>query len=274
MLLTRVVSAAVLAPAVLWLVWQGGPRFALLVAVAAAWCAFEYCRLVEKTGLRPAWPVAVAGAASMAAAPAVPGAHLGALALVLIVLAPGVYFLAEGAPMERAVLDWAHTTLGAALIGFPLAQAVALRLPVEETAWLGLQPQRGALLALVALTCTWASDSFAYLGGHLFGRSPFFPSVSPRKTREGAIVGVVAATLVGLAWADPLRWPLPFAAVVGASAGVAATTGDLLESMLKRAVGAKDSGNAIPGHGGLLDRIDGLLLALVAVAVLTGEVWP
>jgi phosphatidate cytidylyltransferase len=266
-------SSALLAPVVLALVWLGGPPFVLLAAGAAAWCAFEYCRLVERAGLRPAWPIAVAGAAALAVAPAT-GAHLGALGLVLIVLGPGVYYLADGSPMERAVGDWAHTTLGAALMGLTLAQGVALRLPVDQIAWPPNWPDEGALRFLAAMTCTWASDSFAYVGGRLFGRRPFFPAVSPKKTREGAIAGVLAATIVALLWARPLGWPLVFAAVVGASAGVVATIGDLLESMLKRAVGAKDSGNLIPGHGGLLDRVDGLLLALLAVAILTGKVWP
>src|SRR5207237_1382359 len=134
--------------------------------------------------------------------------------------------------------------------------------------------ERGALLVVAALTCTWASDTAAYVVGRLAGRRPFFARVSPKKTLEGAAAGLAGPALVATAWSGPLGWPLPFALVLGLSAGVAATCGDLLESMLKRAVGAKDAGALIPGHGGLLDRVDGLLLVLVAIALLTGQAWP
>src|SRR5690348_12166267 len=128
MLLARLASGLVLAPLVLAIALQPSrPIFAGVAALAAGWCALEYCRLLEKAGLRPAWPIASAGAAAMAIAPAAPGVPLGALAFALVLLGPGVYYLAEGAPLERAALDWAQTTFGAAFIGWPFAQAVALR---------------------------------------------------------------------------------------------------------------------------------------------------
>jgi phosphatidate cytidylyltransferase len=280
-LLARLASAALLAPLVLLLVWLGGWPFVALVALVAVWCTLEYARLLEHAGRRPTWPVGLIGAACLAAAPAVPGTHLGALAIAVAVLGPGFYLLAEAAPVGPGTLqDWALTTLGSFLVGWPLAQAVTLRLAPEPRALLGLaeiggQPvTRGLLLALVALTCTWASDSAAYAFGRLWGRNRFFAAISPRKTTEGALAGVLAPTLVAVLWASPLGWPLVFAVVVGAASGVAAVAGDLLESALKRAAGAKDAGWLIPGHGGLLDRVDGLLLVLVAVALLNGEVWP
>ena len=274
MLAARVVSALALAPLIVYATWRGGAVYVLVVAAASTLGAFELCRLFERGGFRPAWPLAVAGAAALAAAPAAPDAHLGALATALLVLGPGVYLLAEGAPVRRAVYDWCQTTFAGLVVGWPLAQGVALRWAPGETPFWGTMVERGAVLALVALTCTWASDTVAYAVGRLAGRRPFFPLISPRKTVEGAVGGVVAPAIIGLAWAGALRWPAGFAVVVGASAGVATICGDLLESMLKRSVGAKDSGALVPGHGGLLDRIDGLLLALVAVALLTGEAWP
>ncbi|HZR00321.1 MAG TPA: phosphatidate cytidylyltransferase [Chloroflexota bacterium] len=274
MLAARVASALVLAPLTLYATWRGGGVYVLVVAAAAALGAFELCRLFEKGGFRPAWPLALAGAAALAAAPAAPDAHLGGLAAALLVLGPGIYLLAEGAPVQRALYDWSQTTFAGLVVGWPLAQAVALRWAAGEARLWGTMAERGVLLALVALTCTWASDTVAYAVGRLVGRRPFFPLISPRKSVEGAVGGVVAPAGVGLAWAGALGWPAAFAVVLGASVGVAAICGDLLESMLKRSVGAKDSGALIPGHGGLLDRIDGLLLALVAVALLTGEAWP
>jgi phosphatidate cytidylyltransferase len=274
MLFTRVASALVLGPLVLLITWRGGALFVVLVAAAAALGAFELARLLEKGGARSAWPIAMAGAACLAASPAAPGAHLGALALGLLVLGPGLWLLAEGAPVQRAIYDWSQTTFAGVVVGWPLGQAVALRWAFGDAFWWGFEVERGALLALVALTCAWASDTGAFAVGRLLGRRPFFPLISPRKSLEGAIAGVAVPCLIGLAWAPPLGWPAVFGAVVGAAAGVATICGDLLESMLKRSVGAKDSGALIPGHGGLLDRIDGLLLAMVAVALLTGQVWP
>lgn len=274
MLTARVASSVVLIPLVLAVNWQGGVLFAAVVAVAAAWGTVEYCRLLERAGHNPAWPLAATGAACLGLAPAVPGAPLGALALAVAVLGPGIYYLAEGAPLARSLDDWALTTLSALLIGWTLAQAVALRGATDPGLLLGQPVEAGLLLVLVALTCTWASDTAAYLAGRAWGRRPFFAAVSPRKTREGAAAGVLAPLPVALIWASPLGWPLAFAAVVGLAAGVAAIAGDLLESAFKRAVGAKDSGTVIPGHGGLLDRIDGLLLVLVTVALLTGRAWP
>lgn len=274
MLVARIVSSALLAPLVLLAVWQGGALFVVLVAAVAALGAFELARLLEKGGARPAWPVAMAGAAALAAAPAAPGTHLGALALGLLVLGPGLWLLGEGAPAQRAIYDWSQTTFAGVVVGWPLGQAIALRWTLGQVPFWGYEVEVGVLLAFVALTCTWASDTGAYAVGRLVGRRPFFPLISPRKSLEGAIAGVAVPCLVGLAWAPPLGWPAIFGAVVGAAAGVATISGDLLESMLKRSVGAKDSGALIPGHGGLLDRIDGLLLSLVAVALLTGQVWP
>jgi phosphatidate cytidylyltransferase len=273
-LAARLASALVLVPVVLLLVWRGGALFVVLVAAAAALGAFELSRLMEKGGARPAWPLAMAGAATLAAAPAASDAHLGALAIGLLALGPGLWLLGEGAPVQRALYDWSQTTFAGVLVGWPLGQAVAMRWAVGETRWWGVVVEQGLLLVLVPLTCTWASDTAAYAAGRTMGRRPFFPRISPKKSMEGAVAGVLAPLVVGVAWASPLGWPLVFGAVVGAAAGVATICGDLLESMLKRSVGAKDSGALIPGHGGLLDRIDGLLLALVAVALLTGQVWP
>ena len=275
MLLPRILSAVVLVPLVLFLVYLGGRPFALLVAIAAAWCVIEYARLMELGGFRPVWPMALAGAVGLAAAPDLPGAHLGGLALAATILGPGVYLLIEGAEPQRVLRDWASTVFGALLVGWPLAQAVSLRTAPGEGAVLwGLPLERGALLVLVVLTCTWASDTAGYAVGRIAGRRPFFANISPRKTREGALAAMTVPGLVGLAWAAPLGWPWVFALVVGGAAGVATVAGDLLESALKRAVGAKDSGALIPGHGGLLDRVDGLLFVLVSTALLTGDVWP
>src|SRR5207253_1777588 len=125
-----------------------------------------------------------------------------------LVLGPGLWLLAEGAPVERAVYAWSQTTFAGVLVGWPLGQAVAMRWAFGDARWWGVEVELGLLLVLVPLTCTWASDTAAYGVGRLIGRHPFFPRISPRKSMEGAVAGVVAPCLVGLAWTSPLGWPL------------------------------------------------------------------
>jgi phosphatidate cytidylyltransferase len=106
---------------------------------------------------------------------------------------------------------------------------------------------------------TWASDSFAYFVGSALGRHKLCPSISPNKTIEGAVGAVVGTTLTIAALGSFFGWPLPLMAVLGALIAVIATLGDLVESVAKRETGIKDSGNIIPGHGGVWDRFDSVL---------------
>jgi phosphatidate cytidylyltransferase len=118
----------------------------------------------------------------------------------------------------------------------------------------------------VTILITWLSDSGAYLLGRAFGKTPLIPVVSPKKTVEGLIGGLVAAALTGAVTVSvfglDVHWALGLA--VGIAIGIVGVIGDLAESVLKREAGVKDSGNLIPGHGGMLDRLDALLFTFVA----------
>jgi phosphatidate cytidylyltransferase len=119
----------------------------------------------------------------------------------------------------------------------------------------------GVAWAAVVLVSTWANDTFAYFAGRAFGRHKLWPAVSPKKTWEGAVAGFcggVVGLLVMRRWLPP-DMDVPFCLAVGAIAGVAAPLGDLCKSMVKRAYQVKDFGGLLPGHGGVLDRIDGIL---------------
>ncbi len=158
-------------------------------------------------------------------------------------------------PRPGGLQLWAFSAVGALYVGWPLAHVELLRHLPEGQAWV-----------VLAIACTWATDTGAYLCGSLFGRTKLAPSISPGKTIEGglggltltAFVAVVTAPLVGL----DLRAGM--AAVLGLGLSVVGQVGDLAESYIKRVAGAKDSGRLLPGHGGLLDRIDGLLWVVVA----------
>jgi phosphatidate cytidylyltransferase len=128
--------------------------------------------------------------------------------------------------------------------------------------------QHGAAWVAAVLTATWAVDTFAYAIGRAAGTRPFSRSLSPKKTWEGTLGGVIAGTLVLAAWAAPFGWHFLPAVAAGILLSIAAIAGDLAESALKRSAGVKDSGSLLPGHGGLLDRIDSLAFSVVVVFLL------
>jgi phosphatidate cytidylyltransferase len=146
---------------------------------------------------------------------------------------------------------WAWLATGAAYIVALLAAAILLRARPDGLGWV-----------LVILVGTWACDTAAFLVGRTWGRHRLARAVSPTKTIEGAVAGLVAAALVGSSASWLLAQPLQRTLGLGLVVGAAAIAGDLIESAFKRRVGAKDSGWLVPGHGGLLDRVDSLLVAM------------
>jgi len=135
-------------------------------------------------------------------------------------------------------------------------------------AHLGLFPRSryGVILILIAVVGPWISDSGAYFAGRFFGRRLLFPSLSPNKTVEGGIGGLLCTMLVvGVVSYQFLDFTLAKAAVIGAGVSIFSQCGDLFESMLKRILDVKDLGHFLPGHGGILDRVDSLLFTAPAV---------
>ena len=144
-------------------------------------------------------------------------------------------------------------------------------LPALALLWIRERDQHGLALLIWAFIVTWSTDIGAYFAGRSFGKRKLAPTISPNKTVEGLIGGVVAATLLGGAWAMTQQLGMALLAIAPVLA-VAAQCGDLFESGMKRRAGVKDSGNWLPGHGGALDRLDGLVpvAVLTAVAQLLG----
>jgi phosphatidate cytidylyltransferase len=251
-LVVRVVSAVVLLPVVLVLLWKGGWWTAGLLAGAAAVCASEYYLIVWKRLPPNAW-VGMVGAAVMPLLPALSPENPFGYGFVVIAgmfLFVWTYHLLRG-PLGEAPVHAAHGLNGLLYGGLGLM----------TLSWLRLLPETGLGWVIVSLGITWGNDTFAYFGGRLFGKHKLYPQVSPNKTWEGFAGGMFGSLLAMFVLKLGFY---PFLSVVdclvlGVAGGIFGPIGDLAESMLKRAYGVKDSGKIIPGHGGLLDRVDALL---------------
>jgi phosphatidate cytidylyltransferase len=257
----------------------GGPVFALVFGLLCLLGYWEWSRIARVLG----------GVSSLLGYPVIAGFGLAALAGGREEAALGLTAVAVGLPLVEAALirprltadgsrDWSLGATGTLYLGVPLFAAVTLRGTdgAVEAGWLGelaerLSPgwddaPRGLGLLLTVILVTWLNDTGAYLVGRSFGRHKLAPAVSPKKTIEGALGGVGAAILTALA-AEAifgLGLSLGGAALFGLVLAVVGQVGDLAESLVKRQAGVKDSGTLIPGHGGVLDRIDALLFALTA----------
>ena len=235
----RTLSAAVLAPLALGCLWFGGWAWQALILLAVLGMGLEWAALCRVSAVT--WPGALVPALLVLAGVLAAMQHFGA-ALVLLVLGAGVTWWQAGA--------W----LG---FGVPYAGIGALAL-----IWLRDQPG-GFAAVLGVLLVVWASDIGAYLIGRLVGGPKLAPAISPGKTCSGALGGLACAMAVGAAFGAPGHG-MAIAAVLS----VASQLGDLAESALKRRFGVKDSGRSIPGHGGLFDRLDGVLTAAPTAVVL------
>lgn len=245
-------TAAVGIPLVLAIDYLGGRPFAAAMALVAGVGTFEFYRMVAKAGYDPLVVVGVPASAVVAALPIFlphPQAASSWIGLIVFFLgATGAYYLSPGA-YRRGFLNWVMTATGVIYVGLLLGHLSLLR-----------ELRHGGWWVLDALVATWAYDTGAFVAGSFFGRRPFMQHVSPSKTWEGVIGGLLFSTVVGLLGALTVGLAVWQAMGLGLAIGIAAQLGDLLESMMKRQTGVKDSGAIVPGHGGLLDRIDSLLL--------------
>jgi len=256
----RTLTALVGVTLALAAIWAGGWPFAALMVAAALAAQAEAYGLLRRTGADPLVPLGLALGALVVLRPLVPAADawlaLGVVAVLLTTL-----FARAATPMADAAATLFGVLYPSALAG----AAVVLR--TSDAPWLGATG--GFWLLTTVLVCVWGADTFAYFAGRSFGRHPLFPRVSPKKTWEGSAGGAVGAMALaaGFRWAVPAL-PLSVAdvVVVGLACGVASQLGDLVESLFKRSVDVKDSATWLPGHGGMLDRLDAALVALPLVA--------
>jgi phosphatidate cytidylyltransferase len=265
----RLVSAALLIPPLLLVVLLGQPLLALVVIGVAILSCREVFRLLRQAGYasQPLLGTAICVAAVVEAwllgDKAAESAML--LAAGIILAAIGGFLRAEPGEGFQA---WLGTVFGAVYVGL-LAFLVRIveaapDLPAAAPA-ATLTTDGGRAWLLVLVLGVWAFDTGSYLAGQRWGRRPFLPHLSPSKTWEGVAGGVASVVVVSalMLWSIGVQ-PLG-ALLLGPLVAVTAQAGDLAESMLKRAARAKDSGQLIPGHGGMLDRVDSLLFAAPAV---------
>jgi len=245
----RIATALVLIPLVLGSVYFGGLLFFAAVAVALLIAGYEFFEMARRAGHQPLTGIGLALIALILWDAYAPNDWLRPLLSAALVVS-----LVVGVFRHRAgwLTGWALTLAGALYIGWLGAYFLLVRaLP------------NGMLWTAFALLTAWATDAGAYLVGTRVGRHGFFTTVSPKKTWEGALGGWASALLAALFLGEFLNLPITQRALFGLGIGIAATFGDLAESLLKRQTGVKDSSNIVPGHGGLLDRIDSLLFAAV-----------
>jgi phosphatidate cytidylyltransferase len=291
----RTIFALVAAPVAIWILLAGGAALAGLLAVASALAAWEFFRIAEKSG---GSPMSAVGVVLAGALPLFVHAHyleiytppLAALVLAVLVLCALALFTRGVA--GRPLYAVAATILGVVYTGGALSFGYSLRYHdlvrwFEGAPGIGLVEMTtprvsftlplGGLLLLLPVLLTWGTDIGAYFFGRAFGRRKLMPSVSPGKTVAGAIGGVVTSVFVCWLFVIALLRPVGqmtltvFGIVtLAVVVSVAAQVGDLFESLLKREAGVKDSSRIIPGHGGVLDRVDSLLFVLPVSYLLIG----
>lgn len=265
--MSRIISALVLVPLTLVIVFAAPPPYYLAVlGIIGSLCLREYFQIMEKLGWRgqpwfgyPAFWILLFGLWVQW----LPAILLGAMLLMAAFLAA----MWRPGPIRERVQGLMVNLLGISYLALFLHSAFAVRFNF------GLKI--GLEWTLIVLVVVWSGDTAALFAGKSFGRTPFAPLLSPKKTNEGAVAGLVAGVLVAVLlryiyFTDLPHWHV---IVVALLVGIFGQLGDLAESMLKRAAEVKESSHLIPGHGGVLDRIDSLLFAFPVLHLYLQQIY-
>lgn len=250
----RLISALLLGPLALVLLWMGGLVFTAWVAAFAAAMAWEWIQMSDPKAPPVAYAIACAtasGAVLLAGETSTQDALFWGAAGTL------------AAGIERWRRGWSIEVLGVLYVSLAAGLLASMR----------AEPEHGLPMVVLLFAIVWAADSLAYIAGTWLGGPKLVPQASPNKTWSGFIAGLAAGTAAGVAAGAVFDLNLPVVAVFAAVVAVASVLGDLAMSLFKRSFNVKDSGTLIPGHGGVLDRVDALMLAVIT-AVLFQRVIP
>jgi phosphatidate cytidylyltransferase len=265
-LLQRLLSAIIIVPVVGACAWFGHPWMTLLVALALGIGAYEFAHLERVLGHNVAIPIPVIIVVLLALERGFGGGRYQAALLALAVLFITTWYVIHSrrtAPYPTPTESWAITVLISVYLGFLGAHLTAIRSLPNGFAWL-----------VLGVGGMWVGDTGAYLVGSTVGKHKMSPHLSPKKTWEGAAGGLVSALLFcgAFAWATGIGvW---HGLAVGAMVGIICPFGDLAISMVKRQCNVKDTGKLIPGHGGMLDRLDTLLFIAPLVYYYASVIYP
>lgn len=253
----RTIWSLILIPLLVVVIWFDEPIawFTLAIAIWGGFSVYEFYRLAENTGAHPLSAFGIVLTIGFIVSPHFTSSETMPLLLSALITISFLLILLRR-KRNNAALSWAWTVGGVLYVGWLLSYLIALR-----------EIDFGREWVLVTFFAVFAADSAAYLCGTMWGKHKLAPSISPKKTWEGLIAGVIGATIMVPILDSIFNLPLSTlqAMLLGFLVGIVAPIGDLSESMLKRHSGSKDSGNAIPGHGGFLDRIDSVVFAVIVV---------
>ncbi len=264
MLKHRVITAAVGIPFLVLAIWFGDPWFSILIAVAALAGIYEFCRMADFDKREPLLYLGLLWTLALVLSPHYLNLDIFKLAITTVIVLSLICLLFRPS-RDKAFRDWAWTLVGAFYVGWMLGYWLSLRSLLDGRNWVYL-----------AMFTTFANDTGAFFVGRAKGKHKLIPVISPSKTWEGAIGGLVCAILAAIVIATVLklisvRLGSPFIfeywqiTLMGFLVGLFAQLGDLVESLLKRNMGVKESGILLPGHGGILDRFDSLIFVGVVV---------
>jgi phosphatidate cytidylyltransferase len=249
-MLTRIISAAILLPLVVGIIGWGGWLFYLAVMLVIGLGVYEFRQLMLRGNFRPSLLFAGLMAGGLLLDAIFPEARAAQPVVALILISSLTWQLNHRG--GQPIADWALAIVGGLYLGLAGEHFILLRLLPNGERWL-----------LLTLTGTWLADSGAYFVGSRWGRHKMVSALSPKKSWEGLVGGVIFGMAFNPIVAVVFGLPPLHGAVLGLIGATIGTLGDLSISMIKRQVGAKDSGRLIPGHGGMLDRLDSLLFTVI-----------
>lgn len=255
MLRQRVLTAIIGLPLLIAIIWFGEPWFTLLIAAMAMLGSLEFYRMASHSKIQPITYFGVAWVLLLVLSPHCPYTTTTPLLITSAIVIPLIWLLFRS-PREQAFNNWAWTIAGILYIGWMLSYWIDLRSLEAGKEWV-----------FWAMFTTFASDTCAFFSGRAWGKHSLASAISPGKTWEGAIGGLLAGITASLILSASFSLPLSYwqMALLGGVISIFAQLGDLVESLLKRNTGTKDSGKLVPGHGGILDRTDSLIFTGVVV---------